>query len=124
MKRQTLWRISVSTSAEAEDAVAEMLERVFRCPAAIHTDLRTRRTTVSIFSKADPIALAKNRIELRKALVGLKLSGLTSGSARICMKIIPHENWANSWKRHFKPIEVGDALLVKPSWSTQTAKRR
>ena len=26
------------------------------------------------------------------------------------------EDWAESWKKHFKAIEVGPALLVKPSW--------
>jgi ribosomal protein L11 methyltransferase len=28
-----------------------------------------------------------------------------------------HENWAESWKRHFKPIEIGSKLLIKPTWS-------
>jgi ribosomal protein L11 methyltransferase len=27
------------------------------------------------------------------------------------------EDWAESWKRHFKPLAIGDVLLIKPSWS-------
>ncbi len=26
------------------------------------------------------------------------------------------EDWSESWKRHFKPIEIGSRLLIKPSW--------
>ena len=33
------------------------------------------------------------------------------------------EDWAESWKRHFKPIEIGDALLVKPSWSKKRPRK-
>ena len=33
------------------------------------------------------------------------------------------EDWAESWKRHFKPIEIGNALLVKPSWSKKLPRK-
>ena len=33
------------------------------------------------------------------------------------------EDWAESWKRHFKPIEIGGALLIKPSWSKRRARK-
>ena len=26
------------------------------------------------------------------------------------------EDWANNWKQYFKPLKVGDKLVVKPSW--------
>lgn len=26
------------------------------------------------------------------------------------------EDWANNWKKYFKPIEIGKRLIVKPSW--------
>lgn len=29
---------------------------------------------------------------------------------------IREEDWANNWKKYFKPIAVGEKLLVKPSW--------
>jgi ribosomal protein L11 methyltransferase len=41
------------------------------------------------------------------------------GSGRIIVKTLPRENWAESWKRHFKPMAIGNSLLVKPSWSRQ-----
>lgn len=29
---------------------------------------------------------------------------------------IHEEDWANNWKQYFKPITVGEKLLIKPSW--------
>ena len=35
---------------------------------------------------------------------------------------VPPEDWAESWKRHFKPIEIGGDLLILPSWSKRKPK--
>lgn len=29
---------------------------------------------------------------------------------------VKEEDWANNWKQYFKPITVGEKLLIKPSW--------
>ena len=36
---------------------------------------------------------------------------------------IRREDWAESWKRHFQPIEIGDQLLIQPSWSKRRARK-
>jgi ribosomal protein L11 methyltransferase len=36
---------------------------------------------------------------------------------------VRRQDWAESWKRHFKPIEFGAALLVKPSWSKRRPRK-
>ena len=46
----------------------------------------------------------------------MKSCGLNLGSGKIKIAKVRREDWAESWKRHFKPIEIGNALLVKPSW--------
>jgi ribosomal protein L11 methyltransferase len=112
----------VSTTAEAEDAVFETLARIFNCPASTHTDFRNGRTTVSVFTEAEPIALLKRRFQLKQSLAQLKTFGLAIGPGRIRVEEIRRENWAESWRRHFKPLEMGDALLVKPSWIRRRAK--
>jgi ribosomal protein L11 methyltransferase len=122
MKRNSLVKISVATTAEAADAVSEGLARVFNRSASTHTDFRTGRTTVSIYTDAPPVAVLEQRAQLRQILIQLKTFGLNLGSGRIRVEEIRHENWAESWKRHFKAIEVGSALLVKPSWIKQSAK--
>jgi ribosomal protein L11 methyltransferase len=32
------------------------------------------------------------------------------------LKNVREEDWANNWKQYFKPLEIGDKLLIKPSW--------
>ncbi len=29
---------------------------------------------------------------------------------------IREEDWANNWKQYFKPVKVGEKLVIKPSW--------
>lgn len=38
------------------------------------------------------------------------------GELSVTLKNIAEEDWANNWKKYFKPISVGDRLLVKPTW--------
>jgi len=32
------------------------------------------------------------------------------------LKNVKEEDWANNWKQYFKPLTVGEKLLIKPSW--------
>lgn len=31
---------------------------------------------------------------------------------------VKEEDWANNWKQYFKPLKIGNTLLVKPSWES------
>lgn len=37
---------------------------------------------------------------------------------------VREEDWANNWKQYFKPMNVGNRLLVKPSWEETDANGR
>lgn len=123
MSRRVIWKISVATTTEAEDAIIEALTHISGSPASSHNDFRTGRTTVSAYGDSKLAAPAKLRAELASAIAEIKSFGLNTGSGRISIKNLPRENWAESWKRHFNPIEIGDALLLKPSWSKRKPKR-
>jgi ribosomal protein L11 methyltransferase len=114
MKTGTLWKISIQTSAEAEDAVLELLERVSGQTPVGATDLETRAVTVAAYLPAKPSRL---RSQITAGLEEIRRCGLNVGPGRISIRRLRPENWAESWKRHFKPIEVGPALVVQPSWS-------
>jgi ribosomal protein L11 methyltransferase len=34
---------------------------------------------------------------------------------------IREEDWANNWKQYFKPLKIGNKLLIKPSWEDYKA---
>lgn len=40
------------------------------------------------------------------------------------MRNVREEDWANNWKQYFKPMKVGNRLLVKPSWEQADAEGR
>jgi ribosomal protein L11 methyltransferase len=119
-----MWKLSITTTVEAEDAVAELLGNVFAETATAHTDFATGRTTVAIYCATRPAEFSTKLGALHDGLVRIKRCGLNLGSGRIRAAIFRRENWAESWKRHFKPIEVGNELLIKPSWSKRRPRKR
>lgn len=40
------------------------------------------------------------------------------GELRISSGSIKEEDWANNWKQYFKPLNIGERLVIKPSWET------
>ena len=38
------------------------------------------------------------------------------GSLELTIGNVSEEDWANNWKQYFKPLNVGEKLLIKPSW--------
>ena len=121
MRNKPLWRISVATTLEAEGAVAESLGMIFNCNSSSYLDVEKQTSVVSVFYESKPPEIVRKKIsvELRR----IKNCGLKTGAAKIKIAKVRREDWAESWKRHFKPIEIGCSLLVKPSWSKRRARK-
>jgi len=113
---KTLWRISVTTTLEAEEAVTELLGEIFGQPASSHFNVETLVSVVSIFAPQKTIMAGESRGQVSAGLKRIKSCGLNIGSGKIKTAKVRREDWAESWKRHFKAIEIGDTLLIKPSW--------
>jgi ribosomal protein L11 methyltransferase len=123
MKTQKpLWRISITTASEAEDAVAEWLSSTFGTAATSYFNLETGLSTVTVFrdQKPDP---KKVGAEILTGLKRIAECGLNIGPGKFEIAKLKREDWAESWKRHFYPMEIGSRLLVKPSWSKQRPKK-
>jgi len=95
----------VPVSVASEDDTVELMERLFGRPACVETDLEAGITHASVFLEEAP-----SRKELKVAL------------PRFTVRKLAPQNWAESWKRHFKPIEIGAKLLIKPSWIRRKAR--
>jgi ribosomal protein L11 methyltransferase len=122
MKRQkTLWRVSVATTLEAEDVVSEMLGTVLGTAASAYFDVEAQTSRVSVFSQK--ILPRTVRQEIFSGLKRIESFGLNLGSGKITVAKVKREDWAESWKRHFHPQEIGGALLVKPSWSKKRPRK-
>ncbi len=123
MNRRCIWTVSVRTAPEAEEAVAEWLEHAFNRSTASYTDARTRATSVSVYLPKKPLWTAAERERLRSELKQISGRLRNIGSGKITLARTPSEHWANSWKKHFKPIEIGLALLIRPSWSRRAPRK-
>src|ERR1700679_528893 len=103
MKNKPLWRISVATTIEAEDAIAELLGTIFNCNASSHFNVEKQTSVVSVFCKSKPSEIIRK--EISAGLRQIKNCGLKIGAGKIKIKRVRREDWSESWKRHFKPIE-------------------
>lgn len=129
--RGPLWRISVETTSEAEEAVTELLQEFLGQPASSYTDAETGGVTVmaylsgfrGLIKKRRRAGAFQNADALRRRLRQITTCGLNIGTGKISIRKVRREDWAESWKRHFKPIEIGSALLIKPSWSRRIPKK-
>ena len=116
-----LWRVSVATTLEAEDAVGELLASLVGSAAAAYFDLDAQLSLVSVFSQK--ILPRRLKAEVVAGLEKIESCGLKLGSRKITVAKVKREDWAESWKRHFHPQEIGGALLVKPSWSKKRPRK-
>ena len=62
--------------------------------------------------------------EVRVALQKLKESRDDCGTLLLSLENIQDADWENSWKQYYKPMEIGDRLLVIPQWETADPKGR
>lgn len=115
----SLRQISLGTNAAAEDAVGLILERELGQAPSAYTDVRTGTITVSVYFQLADEEITTVKRQLRAALSELKEDGVDPAPGQIRIRRVRPQDWSESWKRHFKPLDFGRALLVKPTWSTR-----
>ncbi len=123
MKQMPLWKICVTTSTEAEEAVAAWLAGTFGQTATSYTDAETEQVAVSVYLQQRPHWSLARRTKLAADLKRIAGSGLDLRPGKLSLKRIRTQDWAESWKLHFKPEEFGSALLLKPSWSRRRPRK-
>ena len=79
--------------------------------------LRDCETTVTFYLQQDAPG-AELLQHAKDAVARLKAADTDGRLGRMELEIgnVRDEDWANNWKKFFKPIEIGGKLLVKPSW--------
>ncbi|MBQ2753771.1 MAG: 50S ribosomal protein L11 methyltransferase [Firmicutes bacterium] len=55
---------------------------------------------------------------IRGGLISLKESEkeFDLGSLEVTVKNIAEDDWANNWKKYYKPFPIGEKILIRPSW--------
>lgn len=79
--------------------------------------LRDCETTVTVYLPDD--AQGRRQLEDLDAMLS-RLRGEDAdgafGRLERTLKTVREEDWANEWRKYFKPFTVGERFLVKPSW--------
>jgi ribosomal protein L11 methyltransferase len=120
---KVLRKVSVSVSAEAEEAALELLARMFGQPASFYSDAETGEQVATVYLARRSDWSKRAQKELQAGLQYLQECGLNIGPGAISVASIRREDWAESWKKHFQPMEIGRALLIRPSWSKRRPKK-
>jgi ribosomal protein L11 methyltransferase len=111
-----LWQLSITVSLEAEEAVTNLMTELLDCAASSYTDVESSHTTVTAFLDSKQLWSETMRRKLRTELKRISNCGLSIAPGRISFRKIKSRDWAQAWKHHFKPIRIGSALVVRPSW--------
>ncbi|WP_434797210.1 50S ribosomal protein L11 methyltransferase [Terrisporobacter vanillatitrophus] len=53
---------------------------------------------------------------IKQKVLGLKDYGIDIGEGSVSLGQVKEEDWANEWKKYYKPTKVGQMIVVKPTW--------
>ena len=71
--------------------------------------------SVSVYVPSD-VGVADNLAFLHERLATNKIDG------KIDISGVNEDDWANSWKAYYKPIKIGEKMVIVPAWEKYDAK--
>ncbi|MCK9216345.1 MAG: 50S ribosomal protein L11 methyltransferase [Firmicutes bacterium] len=122
---------TVLTTTEASDAVAYILEREGAVGIATIdlNDFLMLNKDKHSWDYSEPTLAASLGTDVKvkgyfynysdkieKSIQGLKNFGLDIGKGQVIINQVNEEDWANAWKKYFKPFKVGKKIVIKPTW--------
>lgn len=60
--------------------------------------------------------------EIEDRIKGLEAHGIFLKNYIVTSSTVREEDWANNWKKYYKPTRVGERFLIRPLWEDYTAK--
>lgn len=127
-----LWaEVSCEVPAAVVDQLAEFLVALSECGVTIEN---LSVDTFSIDTIEDsPVKSVKAYFPADQTLDDkvAQVAAFLDGIAPSCpgfqfrnpgVNLIREEDWANTWKEHFKPSRIGMRLVIKPTWEDFTAQ--
>lgn len=106
------WEITVKTKTELEETVFWRLQE-FGCQGTA-----TVAQTESLIIKGYVPAMKVDSLDLAALSFWLRQDFMLAGAMTPAMnwELIDEEDWLSDWKENWKPVEVGDRLLIYPAW--------
>ncbi|MBW9147402.1 50S ribosomal protein L11 methyltransferase [Clostridium sp. CM028] len=58
----------------------------------------------------------KHLEDIKAGVNNLPKCGLDKGAGSVTADKVNEEDWENNWKKYYKPIKVGEKIVIKPIW--------
>jgi ribosomal protein L11 methyltransferase len=103
--------LCVISPAESVEAVTAILLEI-GCTGVAEQGVEPRRVTGFLAEEDTSGAIASDLTERLARLPEFGLPGITSVEVRP----VQEADWANEWRKYFRPLEIGSRLVIKPTW--------
>ena len=104
----------METSRESADALSNLLLEMNSGGVQVEDENSHR---VSITAYFPPDDMVGERVSKITALLqSLREMNVDVGAGRVTMESVDEQDWSESWKEFFKPLPIGERILVYPSW--------
>lgn len=118
-----VWQVSIEIPKCLDEPITELLSVLLEQPASAYCPLESDSAIVSAFITER----SKWSKELNQTLKQQVFEFFPNETRNLPWKVtcrkIKANDWQESWKRHFKPLEIGKRLLIKPSWNRRKPKK-
>lgn len=135
--------VKINTTSEASDAVSQMLMSIGSGGVVIEDPFDIKKEAKkagsldyideNLLNTADDNVVVKayfsadrNRSELVHIIsekINFISKFLNTGKGNVAISEVNDEDWANNWKKHYKPFHISERVVIKPSWESYNAKR-
>jgi ribosomal protein L11 methyltransferase len=110
------WELTVTLGTDAPETAEAVTNRLWEL-GAIGVVEETADRAVRLRAFLPPGSDAASRAAaVREYLDDVAALGLPGARARVDVAPLPDEPWAEAWRAHFRPVPVGQRLLVCPPW--------
>ena len=108
-------RITVTTSQEASEAVANLLFELNATGVELKDNEASTVNLIAHYPLDDKVGARMQK--LRDFLTELPTWGIQPHPATIDLKHVKAEKWEEAWKSAFPPQRVGSRIVIAPTWS-------
>ena len=107
-------RITVTTSQEASEAVANLLFELNTTGVELKDNEASTVNLIAHYPLDDRVGARMQK--LRDFLTELPTWGIQPHPATIDLKHVKSEKWEEAWKSAFPPQRVGNRIVIAPTW--------
>lgn len=104
----------METSRESADALSNLLLEMDSGGVQVEDDNCDRVSVTAYFPPDDMIGERVSKITA--LLRNLREMEVDVGAGRVTMESVDEQDWSENWKAFFKPLPIGERILVHPSW--------